>query len=389
MTAGGEPEPADANIHPEKSNRENTHRENTHREQNNPAQNNPDQIPVHFSPSEALRELERIADFERRRGVRYWWDATLAEGLRSLVRDVSAPTGGRSPGRTGTAALGSVRAGTAPSSPLADQRRRISPINGGNTRVSGEHGTAASGEQGTAMSGEQGTVVPDEQGTPSRDESNDSGLERQGPLAAARSTKIPQWPVPPLATGRDPDWEERLAAVGRRANVCIACKLAKTRTNVVFGVGSAHVPLVFVGEAPGADEDAQGIPFVGRAGQLLTKIIAAIGLERDEVYICNILKCRPPGNRNPEPDEIACCTPYLQEQLAILKPRVICTLGLFASQYLLQSAAPIGKLRGRIFDYHGIPLIPTYHPAALLRNPALKANVWEDVQLVRRTLDAA
>ena len=164
--------------------------------------------------------------------------------------------------------------------------------------------------------------------------------------------------------------------------------MCSTRTQTVFADGRPGVELCFVGEAPGADEDAQGLPFVGAAGQLLNRIISACGLKRDEVYICNVLKCRPPGNRNPAPDEIACCTPFLQEQLAILKPRVICTLGLFASQYLLESTAPIGKLRGRIFDYHGTPLIPTYHPAALLRNPALKATVWEDVQLVKRTLDA-
>lgn len=148
------------------------------------------------------------------------------------------------------------------------------------------------------------------------------------------------------------------------------------------------MPLVFVGEAPGADEDREGYPFVGRAGQLLDKIIRAIGLERDEIYICNVLKCRPPGNRNPEPNEIAKCTPFLEEQLAILNPKVICTLGLFASQYLLQSQLPIGKLRGRLFDYRGTPVVPTYHPAALLRNSSLKPAVWEDVQLVRRTLDS-
>lgn len=152
-------------------------------------------------------------------------------------------------------------------------------------------------------------------------------------------------------------------------------------------MGSAAVSLVFVGEAPGADEDREGFPFVGRAGQLLDKIIRAIGLERDEIYICNVLKCRPPGNRNPEPEEIAKCTPFLEEQLAILRPKVICSLGLFASQFLAGSALPIGKLRGRVLDYGGTPLIPTYHPAALLRNPGLKAATWDDVQLVRQTLD--
>ncbi|MEZ4650133.1 MAG: uracil-DNA glycosylase [Candidatus Eisenbacteria bacterium] len=198
---------------------------------------------------------------------------------------------------------------------------------------------------------------------------------------------MPNWGAPPLATGRDGDWAERLGALDRRAQACTACGLCETRNKVVFGVGSSAVPLVFIGEAPGADEDRQGYPFVGRAGQLLDKIIQAIGLERDEIYICNVLKCRPPGNRNPAPDEIVKCTPFLQEQLAILRPKVICTLGLFASQFLLDSQLPIGKLRGQIATYRGIPVIPTYHPAALLRNPSLKAAVWDDVQLVRRTLD--
>ena len=180
---------------------------------------------------------------------------------------------------------------------------------------------------------------------------------------------------------------ERLVEVYREASTCTLCPLAETRTKVVFGAGNADADLMFVGEAPGADEDRQGYPFVGRAGQLLDKIIQAIGLERDEIYICNVLKCRPPGNRNPAPDEIAQCTPFLQEQLAILQPKVICTLGLFASQFLLDSQLPIGRLRGQIAAYRGIPVIPTYHPAALLRNPSLKAAVWDDVQLVRRTLD--
>jgi len=144
---------------------------------------------------------------------------------------------------------------------------------------------------------------------------------------------------------------------------------------------------MFVGEAPGADEDAQGRPFVGRAGQLLDKIIAACGLKREEVFIGNILKCRPPENRNPAPDEIVKCTPYLVGQIELLRPKVISAMGLFATQFLLQTTAPIGKLRGRLFDYHGVKLLPTYHPAALLRNPNLKATVWEDVQLLRRILD--
>jgi len=183
------------------------------------------------------------------------------------------------------------------------------------------------------------------------------------------------------------DWEALLAEAARQASTCRKCRLREGCRQVVYASGNGKVPLVFVGEAPGADEDAQGEAFVGRAGQLLTRIIAAIGLDRGDIYICNVIKCRPPENRNPLPDEIQACWPYLEQQLDLLKPRVICALGLFAAQTLLESKAPIGKLRGRIFRYRGIPLLPTYHPAALLRNPGLKATVWEDVQLLRKILD--
>ena len=168
---------------------------------------------------------------------------------------------------------------------------------------------------------------------------------------------------------------------------CRACPLYKTRTNVVFGTGNEKARLVFVGEAPGADEDKQGQPFVGRAGQKLTQIIEAIGLSRPEVYIANVLKCRPPGNRNPLPDEIKACEPYLIAQLRLIKPRVICALGTFAAQTLLRTTQSISRLRGRFHTYHGIKLMPTYHPAYLLRNPKFKRDVWEDVQKVRAEYD--
>ncbi len=161
---------------------------------------------------------------------------------------------------------------------------------------------------------------------------------------------------------------------------CKLCPLHKTRTNVVFGTGNEKAKLVFVGEAPGADEDAQGMPFVGKAGQKLTQIIQAIGLTREEVYITNVLKCRPPGNRNPLPEEIRCCEPYLIAQLKIIKPETICALGTFAAQTLLKTDQPISKLRGRFHTYQGIRLMPTYHPAFILRNPQYKRDVWEDVQ---------
>jgi uracil-DNA glycosylase len=167
---------------------------------------------------------------------------------------------------------------------------------------------------------------------------------------------------------------------------CRRCHLSKTRHHIVFGEGNSHAELVFVGEAPGGDEDIQGRPFVGRAGQLLTKIVVAMGLTREEIYICNILKCRPPGNRNPLPDEIAACEPFLALQLQAIKPRVICTLGSFAAHTLLNSQAPITALRGSFHDYKGIPLMPTYHPAYLLRNPAAKKQVWEDVQKIMKML---
>jgi uracil-DNA glycosylase family 4 len=177
-----------------------------------------------------------------------------------------------------------------------------------------------------------------------------------------------------------------LEAVRAELGECRRCALHRTRHRLVFGEGNTKADLVFVGEAPGADEDAQGRPFVGRAGQLLTKIIEAMGLKREDVYICNILKCRPPGNRNPEPDEIVSCEPFLIRQLEAIQPRVICALGTFAAHTLLKSEAPISVLRGRFHSYQKIPLMPTYHPAYLLRNPGAKKQVWEDVQVIMKEL---
>ncbi len=168
---------------------------------------------------------------------------------------------------------------------------------------------------------------------------------------------------------------------------CQRCKLAPGRRHLVFGVGNPHARLVFVGEGPGADEDAKGEPFVGRAGQLLTEIITkGMHLRREDVYICNVIKCRPPGNRNPEPDEVAACEPFLVRQLQAIAPEVIVALGKFAAQTLLRSKTPITQLRGRWFDYQGIMLMPTFHPAYLLRNPGDKRLVWEDIQKVMRVL---
>jgi len=176
---------------------------------------------------------------------------------------------------------------------------------------------------------------------------------------------------------------DRFDSLRRRVSECVRCKLHEARTTVVFGEGDPRARLMFVGEAPGHDEDIQGRPFVGRAGQLLTRIIESIGLKRDEVYIANILKCRPPNNRNPLPDEIACCLPYLTEQIELIRPRIICALGACAAQTLLGSTEGITKLRGTFYDYHGIKLIPTFHPAACLRNSATKKYVWEDMKKIR------
>jgi uracil-DNA glycosylase family 4 len=205
--------------------------------------------------------------------------------------------------------------------------------------------------------------------------------------AQAAAAAAPATSAPARSDGR-PTGAAGLAMVRDELGDCQRCKLAGRRTNIVFGVGSPDAPLVFVGEAPGADEDRTGEPFVGAAGQLLTKMIEAMGLGRDEVYICNILKCRPPGNRNPEPDEIAECEPFLQRQLAAIRPRMIVALGKFAAQCLLRSDAPISKLRGQWKEYAGIPLMPTYHPAFLLRTPSAKREVWNDLQEVMARLDA-
>ncbi|HXW06303.1 MAG TPA: uracil-DNA glycosylase [Vicinamibacterales bacterium] len=180
---------------------------------------------------------------------------------------------------------------------------------------------------------------------------------------------------------------EALTAIRAEIGDCTRCKLHRLgRRQVVFGVGNPGADLMFVGEAPGGDEDVQGIPFVGRAGQLLTRIIEAIGLQRDEVYIANVIKCRPPENRNPEPDEVETCEPFLFSQIDAIRPKVIVALGTFAARALLKTQDPISRLRGRVYDYRGAKLIPTFHPAFLLRSPDRKRDVWEDMKKVRALL---
>jgi DNA polymerase len=195
---------------------------------------------------------------------------------------------------------------------------------------------------------------------PSRSRSDQSSVDKAASLAALRDEVLP----------------------------CTACSLHQERHSTVFGAGSPDAEVVFIGEAPGRDEDMQGEPFVGRSGQLLTKILAAIGYERDDVFICNILKCRPPKNRDPHPDEVAACEPHLKRQLAILDPRVICCLGRVAAQTLLGTDASLKRLRESVHFYEGIPVMATYHPAALLRNPGWKRETWNDVRKLRALVDA-
>jgi uracil-DNA glycosylase family 4 len=182
---------------------------------------------------------------------------------------------------------------------------------------------------------------------------------------------------------------DSLDAIAKMVAKCTRCRLYKTAINPVPGEGNSKAKLVCVGEAPGAKEDETGRPFVGQAGQLLTKILAAIDMTREEVFICNVLKHRPPGNRNPQPDEVEACSPYLIRQLELIKPKVIVAFGTFAAQTLLNTKTPLGQLRGLVHRYHGTPLVVTYHPAALLRNPAWKRPTWEDVKLARRVLDSS
>lgn len=188
------------------------------------------------------------------------------------------------------------------------------------------------------------------------------------------------------STGEVAPAPQALAELAAAASTCTRCRLAGTRTQVVFGTGNPKADLMFIGEAPGRDEDLQGEPFVGRAGQLLTDIIKAMKLTRDDVYIANVIKCRPPENRNPEPDELDACRPYIRQQVEMIKPKVIVTLGKFGLQSLLERAYSISAVRGNWLEYEGIKVMPTYHPAYLLRTPAAKKDVWNDMKKVMAEL---
>ncbi len=184
----------------------------------------------------------------------------------------------------------------------------------------------------------------------------------------------------------EPASAEELEALRESIGDCQRCSLAKTRRKLVFGQGNPRAGLMFVGEAPGADEDVQGLAFVGKAGQLLTKIIEAIDLKREDVFIANVIKCHPPQNRNPKSDEIHSCQPFLERQIQVIRPKVLVGLGLFACQWLLKTGEPMGRLRGRLGEYEGIQVMPTYHPAYLLRSPSAKKHVWRDMKIVRSLL---
>jgi DNA polymerase len=273
-----------------------------------------------------------------------------------------------------------VLKGAGPPAPGADSTSRRA---GADVAVDGDWRTVL------RAIGAESTPVPEKLG---RYEMPSSGTGADAQVAAAHENAkegiVVGMPMADAATGSLAHLES-IEAVARAVASCTLCSLHATAKQAVPGEGNPHAGFVCVGEAPGATEDDTGRPFVGAAGQLLTKILAAIDLAREDVFICNVLKHRPPGNRNPAPDEIAACSPYLLRQLALLQPRVILALGTFAAQTLLRTTTPIGKLRGQVHRYYGVPLIVTYHPAALLRNPNWKRPTWEDVQLARRVFDRA
>jgi DNA polymerase len=293
-----------------------------------------------------LASLRLVMEQERRSGIRYWCDPGLAEAITKVAK-LPNGSGIVAPART--------------KPPVASARRAASP---------------------------QDPTPPRRFARPPARLNPDAPAQARAASGSQAKPARPKWGAPPKATGRLRDWRAKLAAIEEEVKGCRLCALCEGRANTVFGIGEAEVPLVFVGEAPGAEEDRQGLPFVGRAGALLTRIIEAMGLKREQVYICNVLKCRPPGNRDPHPDEVGSCSPYLDRQLDLLNPTVICTLGRHSTIRLTGQAVAMKAIRGRVFEYRGFKVVPTYHPAALLRNPSLKALVWEDVQKVRALLDA-
>lgn len=316
---------------------------------------------------------------EQRSGVGYWCAPDLKDALRALyAQPASTPrvAGGPSASRAGIGSA-AARAVDIPPRPRAGSDSR--------------EPEAAAAQDPVPPPPAQRFARPPAHIAPQASggaRSTPAPSPDAGPAGAPRRAARPVWGAPPTASGRAPDWKRDLEIVEKEAIACTRCELRGGCNSVVFGVGGATVPLVFVGEAPGAEEDRQGIPFVGRAGELLTRIVEAIGLKREQVYICNVIKCRPPGNRDPEPVEVATCSPFLTRQLEILKPKVICTLGRHSTFFLTGESGAMKAMRGAVYEYRGSKVVPTYHPAALLRNPALKPLVWEDVQKVRALLDA-
>jgi uracil-DNA glycosylase len=218
---------------------------------------------------------------------------------------------------------------------------------------------------------------------------NDPARAAQGRPERRTPEPLPAGAPAPGPPARDLVQIGELDELRSTALGCPRCRLAETRQHVVFGEGSPNAAVMVVGEAPGAEEDRTGRPFVGAAGKLLDLMLAAVGFARDDVYICNVLKCRPPGNRNPQPDEVEACSPYLVRQVELIRPRAILACGTFAAQTLLGTTEPIGRLRAGSHEYHGVPLVPTYHPAALLRNSGWVRAGWDDLQRLRRAADAA
>ena len=216
--------------------------------------------------------------------------------------------------------------------------------------------------------------------------SRDPSWRRRAVVTPRAAESAPVGDAPPSTGGGGEPNPDTLEQIRGDLGECTRCKLHTGRRTLVFGVGNPDADLLFVGEAPGRDEDREGVPFVGRAGQLLTKIIASIGLTRDEVYIANVIKCRPPNNRNPELDEVQSCEPFLFRQLDAVRPKVVMALGAFAIRTLLGTDQSISRLRGRVYDYRGAKLVPTFHPAFLLRSPDRKRDVWEDMKTVRALL---
>lgn len=275
----------------------------------------------------------------------------------------------------------------------ARQAREIIGVAGGDAGRQARKGGAAPGQPAAPnASSDSADAAASQMSSDWRTELMAAGAGPAGGLPRAPSAPNAQpYARPdrnaPLAPTPDPSGADDIEAVARLVASCRGCELFRTALNPVPGEGNPNADFVCLGEAPGATEDEQGRPFVGQAGQLLTKILAAVNLRREDVFIMNVLKHRPPGNRNPDPVEVAACRPFLQRQLELIRPKVILALGTFAAQTLLATKAPISKLRGQVHQYQGIPVVVTYHPAALLRNPSWKRPAWEDVQFARRILD--